>query len=166
MSKESYARGFCKAAEAAGVNPEALAKFAQQYKTDGYAPREARFAPVKGEIPAYNSRGSYLYDWRIHNPEDAGKNNPIYHLVRELALARDPVRQEQLRQKVFPKHKAWVDAHTNAVSRALAPFDEVDYKLEDRVPGDILDAINKIYHDEMKRTTSAPPVQISAPVKK
>lgn len=30
MSKESYARGFCKAAEAAGVDPVVLAKFAQQ----------------------------------------------------------------------------------------------------------------------------------------
>ena len=29
MSKESYARGFCKAAEAAGVDPVALAKYAQ-----------------------------------------------------------------------------------------------------------------------------------------
>ena len=30
MSKESYIRGFCKAAETAGVDPKALAKFAQQ----------------------------------------------------------------------------------------------------------------------------------------
>jgi len=29
MSKESYARGFCKAAEAHGVDPTALAKYAQ-----------------------------------------------------------------------------------------------------------------------------------------
>ena len=28
MSKESYVRGFCKTAEAAGVDPQALAKFA------------------------------------------------------------------------------------------------------------------------------------------
>lgn len=32
MSKESYARGFCKAAEAAGVDPVALAKFASTVK--------------------------------------------------------------------------------------------------------------------------------------
>jgi len=32
MSKESYIRGFCKAAEAAGVDPKALAKFAGQYE--------------------------------------------------------------------------------------------------------------------------------------
>ena len=31
MSKESYVRGFCKAAEAAGVDPVALAKFAETY---------------------------------------------------------------------------------------------------------------------------------------
>lgn len=31
MSKESYARGFCKAAAAAGVDPHALAKYAQWY---------------------------------------------------------------------------------------------------------------------------------------
>lgn len=29
MSKESYVKGFCKAAEAAGVDPHALAKYAQ-----------------------------------------------------------------------------------------------------------------------------------------
>ena len=34
MSKESYARGFCKAAEAAGVDPEVLAKFAQTNAID------------------------------------------------------------------------------------------------------------------------------------
>ena len=38
MSRESYIRGFCKAAEAAGVDPVELAKYAQQYKTDGYVP--------------------------------------------------------------------------------------------------------------------------------
>lgn len=32
MSKESYIRGFCKAAEAHGVDPQALAKFAMQKK--------------------------------------------------------------------------------------------------------------------------------------
>ena len=31
MSKESYARGFCKAAKAAGVDPVVLAKYAQGY---------------------------------------------------------------------------------------------------------------------------------------
>ena len=30
MRRESYARGFCKAAEAAGVDPQALAKYAAQ----------------------------------------------------------------------------------------------------------------------------------------
>ena len=30
MSRESYARGFCKAAEVAGVDPQALAKYAAQ----------------------------------------------------------------------------------------------------------------------------------------
>lgn len=39
MSKESYARGFVKAAAAAGVDPTGLAKFAQEFKTDGWAPR-------------------------------------------------------------------------------------------------------------------------------
>lgn len=39
MSKESYARGFCKAAEAAGVDPAALAKFAEAiYNTGGKIP--------------------------------------------------------------------------------------------------------------------------------
>lgn len=38
MSKESYIRGFCKAAAAAGVDPQALVKFAEpKYKTNGKA---------------------------------------------------------------------------------------------------------------------------------
>lgn len=35
MSKESYARGFCKAAAAAGVDPEALAKYAEASDSAG-----------------------------------------------------------------------------------------------------------------------------------
>ena len=35
MSRESYARGFCKAAGAAGVDPSALAEFAQEFKING-----------------------------------------------------------------------------------------------------------------------------------
>jgi hypothetical protein len=38
MSKESYARGFCKAAEAAGVDPVALAKYASGKKVDKWNP--------------------------------------------------------------------------------------------------------------------------------
>jgi hypothetical protein len=40
MSKESYIRGFCKVAEAAGVDPKALARFAEG--------KELMFDPKKG----------------------------------------------------------------------------------------------------------------------
>ena len=58
MSKESYARGFCKAAEAAGIDPVHLAKYAQWYnpfslfrtKTNPATQTPATQTPAKGYI--------------------------------------------------------------------------------------------------------------------
>lgn len=170
MSKESYARGFCKVAEAAGVDPTELAKFAQQYKTEGYAPHADDLQkPKEDQIPvyktpfrmgsmlgsAYQNRESYLkylYDI-LETQSNLGRN-----------LQHRPA--ERLRQEIMPKHKAWFDAHTNATSKALSTLKKVNYPRDLFVPGVLSDILTGIYHDEMKRTTSAPPARVSAPAKK
>ena len=167
MSKESYARGFCKAAEAAGVDPRALAKFAAEtkneqpkYKTDGYSPRMIRNPSTERiDIPYLNSLlgsvsektlpelSSLLSGGRLYGPPWTDKN-----LMARMALN--------------PKFKNWVDAHTNAAQKAVAPLVNIKYPDDDKIPKDIGDMLSKLYHDEMKRTTSAPPVQVSAPANK
>lgn len=49
MSKESYARGFCKAAEAAGVDPVALAKYAQS-GLNGVGPLRSTLKSMTPEV--------------------------------------------------------------------------------------------------------------------
>ena len=70
------------------------------------------------------------------------------------------------RMALNPKFKNWVDAHTNAAQKALAPLINIGYPRDKDIPQDIGGMLSKLYHDEMKRTTSAPPVQVSAPAKK
>ena len=50
MSKESYARGFCKAAAAAGVDPVALAKYAQ-YRMTGRDLRDMHPESAELDVP-------------------------------------------------------------------------------------------------------------------
>lgn len=158
MSKESYARGFCKAAAAAGVDPVALAKYAQQYKTEGYAPEMVEY-PVSGRIniPFLNNLVGEI--GKDTDPElrflDAGGR--LGSLIDDDFKAR---------MALNPKLKNWVDAHTNATQKTLAPLKNIGYKQDRTIPKDIGDMLSKLYHDEMKRTTSAPPVQVSAPAKK
>ena len=158
MSRESYARGFCKAAAAAGVNPVELAKYAQQYKTEGYVPtfdEVAHKSDVK--IPKVYSGGYVFpsrapYGWGLLHPRD----------IEELPSTPE----EKVRQLVNPRHLAWLQAHTNALTKATAPLRAARFPAEAKIPKDIGDMLSKLYHDEMKRTTSAPPVQVGAPVKK
>lgn len=58
MSKESYARGFCKAAAAAGVDPVALAKYAQA--STGEPVRSDRSAGI-GTLGQNEAKGSNAY---------------------------------------------------------------------------------------------------------
>jgi hypothetical protein len=157
MSKESYIRGFCKAAAAAGVNPVALAKYAQQYKTEGYSPISDE--PFDGEvkIPKVYPEGDVNssrppYGWSLLHPRD----------MQELPSTPS----EKVRQILNPRHLAWHQAHTNALTKATAPLRSADFPATYKIPEDIGDMLSKLYHDEMKRTTSAPPVQVRAPVKK
>lgn len=61
MSRESYARGFCKAAAAAGVDPVALAKYAQESMgamkaAQANAQQTADGALIKREMKPVNDR--------------------------------------------------------------------------------------------------------------
>ena len=101
MSRESYARGFCKAAEAAGVDPKALAKFAQAkyYETGGRAP-EGTPAAGSGRIPMLYVSGK------------VSSGNHPWNLWYQTQL--DSPQIQALRN--VPWFRNWHDAHTNVVS--------------------------------------------------
>ena len=158
MSKESYARGFVKAAAAAGVDPTALAKFAQQYKTEGYF--TGVMASVKGhmDIPKVYGTGYVVPD---RTPAGWGLTSPS-----ELERLPDTP-EERVRQIVNPRHLAWLQAHTNALSKATAPLREAGFPQDQtEIPEDIQKELEKIYHSTMYSTTSAPPARVSAPANK
>ena len=76
MSKESYARGFCKAAEAAGIDPKALAKFAQS--------GPAGTGPLKGNAARQAVQG--LYD----NGYLTLQETPWTTRIKEMLLSKLP----------------------------------------------------------------------------
>ena len=76
MSKESYARGFCKAAEAAGFNPVSLAKYAQSTTV---RPPEKPKANDK-----YPGTG---WDLMAEHPESAYLDNPKNRKLKALLEA-------------------------------------------------------------------------------
>ena len=160
MSKESYARGFCKAAAAAGVDPVALAKYAQQYKTEGYVPSMQKLegSGSRIEIPFLSSLMGRIYK----------DTPPLLEVLGTGGRVNEGILDDDLKARMAlnPKFKNWVDAHTNAAQKALAPLINIGYPRDKDIPQDIGGMLSKLYHDEMKRTTSAPPVQVSAPAKK
>lgn len=167
MSKESYARGFVKAAAAAGVDPTSLAKFAQSIAgpvldTGGYAPEVISKVGKKG-IPSYHL---------------SGKNGPavIKTPVELFNEAYFPQRSthEYVRDAANPKHKAWSRAHIEAIRDAVKPVIEAygegnltgfnkDYRysgsstlkdgVKDEMDKETLDMLTKIYHDSMAKST-------------
>ena len=107
MSKESYIRGFSKAAEAAGIDPKALAKYAQQYKTDGWAPDGVSTNGVPYIFPAAftprNSGHKHKY----------GKIESAADLSDALINPREPYFEAM--RTLDPRLNAWWGAHTNSV---------------------------------------------------
>jgi hypothetical protein len=163
MSKESYARGFCKAAEAHGVDPVALAKYAQ------WAPKNVAELGTD-KIPQYH--GDYGDSFPVR-----AASNPIEVSVGS-GYADDDT-YSHLRSLVDPKFKKWWTAHTNALEQAAKPVNEVidsgvstsptnenwlaDHKIRglriERL-GDVRDHevmknLAKIYHDSMAKSTGA-----------
>ena len=161
MSKESYIRGFCKAAEAAGVDPNALAKFAAEtkneqpkYKTDGWAPHLTEL------------EGRMKIPWGIFQ----GKNRAVGAVPNvnglEWVTNDTPDHVERLYRILDPRRQAWADANTNATTKVLQILRDADYPRNTDIPHRAWGLLEDVWRDEMKRTTSAPPAQVSSPDKK
>lgn len=152
MSKESYARGFCKVAEAHGIDPVALAKYAAEkgpkYKTDGYAPAVVarlgtkypiRYAPKFG--PGLDFAYTYA-DGPFARSEDARFDN------------RDPdhIDLDLFKRLGVDKYLNWFLAHQKArqeVADAAKPYD--GNKSVYRNPK--MPDLGKIYHRSMLNST-------------
>lgn len=154
MSKESYVRGFCKAAEAHGIDPVALAKFAQ------WAPKDvARFGSKKS-IPSYSS--TYDVGGNIRSPRD---------LLGNIWMAKNHEEVAKGRAAVDDKFKNWWVAHTNALEQAIKPLRPVISETEhsdellDSQNSGLMESLAKIYHDSMAKSTGAVS-RVSAPISK
>ena len=134
MSKESYARGFCKAAEAAGVDPVALAKYAQQHKTDGWAPevvsKLGRDKPIKYYPPTLlkpewartMDKGDPSIKFTDGNADHPSRLKPVYFpefsKYYNWLMAHQKARRDQANGKDY---HASMDGSTGNVSRVSAP---------------------------------------------
>lgn len=177
MSKESYARGFCKAAEAAGVDPVALAKYAQEFKTNGWAPPVVaaigtEHAPVYGygDDPQEGTKpqeGVDLYERaaEIETPKDIESSLYILNGDRDVGEFTPVMRA---RAALDPRYAAWLNAHTKAtkdVAEKVSPHIPNWSPLSRMSAPDLAKAIAKSYHDSMAKSTGAVS-RVSAPVAK
>ena len=147
MSKESYERGFCKAAEAAGVDPVALAKYAQQfanktkkdqpkYNTGGRAP-EGAWAPESGKIPQLTPSGDVkeiTTPWLLEQ-----QKNPSWSTTRAL--------------RGVPWFRNWYDAHTNAIHN-LTKGQKFMYGDDEKISPNALRILAEQYHNDMYKGTN------------
>ena len=157
MSKESYARGFVKAAAAAGVDPTGLAKFAQQYKTEGWAPKVHSLEGAT-KIPHPTIGGNPLTIGSAANP------GSIYG-----ASVDSPDEEEILVRSLDPRRAAFNAATTNAANKVWKAISQAGYRkdnFEHNFSPRTIKLLEKLWNDEMKRTTSAPPAQVSGPAAK
>lgn len=160
MSKESYARGFCKEAASYGVDPVQLAKFAQEFKTNGYAPpavvRLGRQHPITF-APGFIETGSYAFDVGPWAKAEAARFDE-YEPDHPSQLSADFV------PKNFPEVRNWLLAHQKArqaVADAARPYEGDDSPYRDSKMPDL----GKIYHDSLLNSTGATS-RVSAPAKK
>ena len=171
MSKESYIRGFCKAAEAHGIDPQALAKFAAG-EFAGAVPTPGAVVVGKDNIPKVfpdtPDHPGVLFWARDTNSRDAD-----YAKVKNDMIGKNPSDIAALEMGVTdPKYWA---AHTTAVDRVTAPwrkavkrYKELFPAAKDRLPNlpeALRDAMIRNYHNEMASLTGTP-TRVSAPVKK
>lgn len=142
-----------KAAETAAVGQP-------KYPTGGYAPemRPAVFG-VKGvPIPLITYSGAVY-------PDRDGSGYSISSPYESYGYDYDPT--EKALRIANPRHRAWFAAHTNALTKATQPLRDAGVdKTDDIIPKALRDAISKLYHDEMMRTTNAPAAKAVAPSKK
>ena len=171
MSKESYIRGFCKAAEAYGVDPQALAKFAAG-EFAGAVPTPGAVVVGKDDIPTVYP---YAPDFpsALFGDSDTNSRDADYAKVKNDNIGKHPNNIAALEMGATdPKYWA---AHTTAVDRVTAPWRKAvkSYKelypaATDRLPDlpeALRDAMIRNYHNEMASLTGTP-TRVSAPVKK
>ena len=148
MSKESYARGFCKAAQAAGVDPVALAKYAQDIDTHygatgGKAPEGVPGAD-SGQIPVYYGRDG-----------DVGKVSYVGELANAKDIASGPVADASMN---VPWFKNWYDAHTNALAHITRGMGDVNNKhYFDELSPSAKKVLAPAYHQRMFLSTNTVP---------
>ena len=178
MSKESYARGFCKAAEAAGVDPNVLFKFAQEFKTNGWAPQVVT-SIGKNRAPAYGyddegtgRDGSIQLIERAEPIEAANEVQDALDLANERYDGENRIVAVNPRAAIDPRYAAWLNAHKKAlghISEKISPFFQStshDVQLSRKTPNPSLaDSIARAYHDSMAKSTGAVS-RVSAPAKK
>ena len=177
MSRESYIRGFCKAAEAAGVDPVALVKYAQEFKTNGWAPpvvaaMGTKHAPIYGydDDPSEGTKrqkGVDLYERAeairtpgdlefslamLNGDKDAGDFTPVIHS----------------RAALDSRYAAWLNAHKKATKdvagKVMPHHPNGSHSYGMYAPG-LAQAIAKSYHDSMAKSTGAVS-RVSAPTSK
>lgn len=178
MSKESYARGFCKAAAAAGVDPKVLFKFAQEFKTNGWAPQVVT-SIGKNRAPSYSyddegtGRGGSIQLIEKAEPiEAANEVQNALDLANEIYDGENRIVAVNPRAAIDPRYAAWLNAHKKAlgnISEKISPFfhsTSKDVQFSRRTPNPSLaDSIARAYHDSMAKSTGAVS-RVSAPVKK
>ena len=184
MSKQTYINGFCKTASAAGVDPQALARYAMSYgaekqaqeskprfQTNGWAPRGVS----TGNIPSINHSG--LGYPSKGNSVDDFTGDELRSLEEQLANFRDPkyVRDDPevgLYDLAYPEHKAWLGAHTNAVQTVLDKYlakakkvrGNNGYSAAVNPPTWLRDAVLRDYNKAMFDATNTP-VRVESPRK-
>lgn len=176
MSKESYVRGFCKAAETVGIDPVELAKFAAEtkeeaneeqpkYKTDGYAPRLVSRLGRKSPIVYAPGFGPGLLD----NAYTYGDSDFSQAEEARFSPTRDPDHPGNLPPEVFEgkgvdRYMNWLKAHQLArqeVADAAKPYEGNKSVYRDKRMPDL----GKVYHDSMLKSTGGVS-RVSAPAKK
>jgi hypothetical protein len=185
MSKESYARGFCKAAEAAGVDPVALAKYAAEsspeFKTEGYAPESVSQIGADA-VPLYRPP---VYDYANNYPISLiPGTNSAYPMIDTVGVSpevryirgdsrKSLSRNEAVlaRARANPKYLNWLIAHTRAMDAVSAAARGTMHKNHFGGTSGVEDPeLNKmladLYHKNMMDMTNAAPAQVSAPAKK
>ena len=186
MSKESYIRGFVKAAQAMGVDPHALAKYAQaannvqkveaapKYKTDGWAPQVVNSigkdrAPLYGYDDEGDGKPSIQLVEKAYPIEAA---NEVQDALRVGKGGDTGIVAAEPRAAIDPIYSAWLNAHMESlgdINKKLAPFfpakSEAARFSKNTPNPSLAESIARAYQDNMAKLTGAVS-RVSAPAKK
>ena len=135
MSKQTYINGFCKTASAAGVDPQALARYAMSYgtekqaqeskprfQTNGWAPRGVSTKDIPllliDSDGAFEYRGYKDFDdlYRAMGP------NGWDELAFNDEYSKPARKRHELLGIANPEYKEWLGAHTNAINSVISKY--------------------------------------------